>query len=290
MTGALRTVTWSARTTPLGLRFWDRTSGRIVGDGLEITAYPAAQPTLRATAIANTSGGWVLPALPLLGGDMRRADREDPWSPAPAQRAYRVEVVDAQRRFVPFSFPVRAPLQGFATWQCAGDTAPPPIGAIPLFSSPTRPTPITLAALRAELVDAATGAPAAWAVLEVDVPGQPALRGIADEAGRVAVLFAYPEASATGEGPELSPTGPADPPYTDQRWTLALRVRYTPRPPAAAPDLCTTLSQAPASLWSDSNRTAPLTSASLRYGRELIVRTTDSTSGRPMSVAFVTTP
>ena len=293
MTPALRSLEWSSRTAPLGLRFWDRTSARLIGDGLEITAWPADAPALRATAVPNTSGGWVLASLPLLGGSMRRSDDSDPWNPAPAQRAYRVEVTDALRRFQPFSFAVRAPHQGFLAWQCNEDASPPiaaPLDAIPLFSSPVRPTPITLAALRSQLIDAATGEPAAWALLEVSAPGQPAYRGIADDQGRVAVLFAYPEASAVGAGPSLSPIGPADPPLTDQTWTLGLRVHYTPRPPGdVSPDLCTTLSQAPASLWEDSNRTSALTSATLRYGRELIVRSTD-TSGRPMSVALVTTP
>jgi hypothetical protein len=288
----LRSVDWNSRTTPLGLRFFDRAGGTFVGDGLEVLAYLEADPLQRVNAIANRASAWVFPSLPLLGATQLRGDPGDPWTPPPAQRQYRVEVRDAQRRFQPFSFPVAAPHRGFFTWSCAGDASPPwaaPLDGVPLFSSPTRPTPVTFAAVRAQLVDALTGAPAAFAVLELTLPGQPAYRGIADENGGVAVLFAYPEASDTGEGPSLSPTGPADPPYTEQTWTLGVRVFWAPRPASELlPDLCTTLSQPEVVLWEDSARTNALSALTLRYGRELIVRTNDSTSGRPLSVALVT--
>jgi hypothetical protein len=289
----LRSVDFNSRTTPLGLRFYDRTGGTIVGDGLDVLAYLEADPVQRVSAIQNRASAWIFPSLPMLGGTQLRGDDGDPWNPPPRQRNYRVEVRDLQRRFQPFSFPVAAPHRGFFGWSCAGDASPPwapPLDSIPLFSSPTRPTPLTFAALRAQLVDGLTGGPAAWAVLEVTVPGQPAYRGIADENGGVAVLFAYPEASDTGEGPSLSPTGPSDPPYTDQSWTLGVRVFWAPRPASdLLPDLCTTLSQPEVVLWEDSARTNPLTNVTLRYGRELIVRSTEHSSPpRPLSVVLVT--
>lgn len=43
------------------------------------------------------------------------------------------------------------------------------------------------------------------------------------------------------------------------------------------PDLCAILWQAPASLWSDEGRTSPLTEVTLRFGQELVVRSSNTT-------------
>jgi hypothetical protein len=146
-----------------------------------------------------------------------------------------------------------------------------PTAALPLFSAPTRAAGGGLATLRASLWDAAADAPASWALLEARIAGQPTVRGLADELGRVALVFPYPEPSAFAE------QSPPSTPFTKQEWPVQLFASYSPqRPVPPLPSLPAALRQPRATLWADSALSVPLTRAVLRAGRELVVRTSDA--------------
>jgi len=155
-----------------------------------------------------------------------------------------------------------------------------PIPFIPLFSAPTRSPQGGMAVLRAELWDplprGGEGAPAAYALLEASLAGRQTLRAVADAKGRVALVFPYPEPAGAG--------GTVPPPaYTSQEWEVRLRAFYTPRgevPPL--PDLPAVFEQPAARLWSDEARTQPLTKATLRFGRELVLRSHRTNAGAPL--------
>lgn len=49
---------------PFGVRFWDTVSGRAIGEGLTVTAYPHGNPARRVHAFANRSGVYALCTLP----------------------------------------------------------------------------------------------------------------------------------------------------------------------------------------------------------------------------------
>ena len=153
---------------------------------------------------------------------------------------------------------------------CGLVESPPLTGAVPLFSLPSRPVPAGSAAVRAELTDAGTGEPAAWAVLEVKAPGVPLARGIADRHGRVLVLLPWPEP------PWQSTTSPpAGSTLSGQTWPVELAVRYSPGSPpdaeAGPPDLCTVLTQLPATLAGEESPAVPVQADELAFGRELVL-------------------
>jgi hypothetical protein len=163
-----------------------------------------------------------------------------------------------------------------------------PATALPLFSAPTRAGGGGLATLRASLWDALADAPASWAVLEARIGGQPTVRGLADELGRVALVFPYPEPSAFAE------QSPPSAPFTKQEWPVQLFASYLPqRPVPTLPSLPAVLGQPRAQLWADSTLTVPLAQATLRSGQELVVRSVDTSpeaplGGTPLPVLLIT--
>ena len=259
---------------PLGVCFWDDVSKSRVCDGLAVSAYPAAQRERRVAAVLNTTGVYAFPSIPGV-----RA-LED----APQQVV--VEVTDSLRRFIPFSFTATVPTRGLYSPACGSPPGPLAPG-VPLFSAPARSVPAAMAVVRAELWDPLAGAPAAWAVLEVRADGLPPVRGIADDRGRVAVILGYPEPP----GPPISSPGPSTgPALTDQTWTVRVLASYAPHSPVPTlPDLCATLSQPAAVVWADAARTRTLTSATLSFGRELLIRSLDA-SNRPLEQGLLITP
>jgi hypothetical protein len=165
-----------------------------------------------------------------------------------------------------------------------------PAAALPLFSAPTRSGAGGLATLRASLWDTVADAPAAWAMLEARIAGQPTVRGLADELGRVALIFPYPGPATFAE---QSPPPPSAP-FTKQEWPVQLFASYLPqRPVPTLPSLPDALAQPRAKLWADSALTTPLTQATLRSGQELVVRSFDTSpeaplGGTPLSVLLIT--
>jgi hypothetical protein len=198
-----------------------------------------------------------------------------------------------------------APQRGQLIWPQAPGLAPlgSPASAtswVPLFSAATRPVPGGVAVIRAQLWDptlqAGLGGPAASAILETVLPGQPSVWSIADNQGRVALLFPYPtppvESLSADIGSPLSPlspvSGPPIGPLTEQTWTLAVRAMYRPFDPVPRlPDLADTLEQPSAVIWADLARTRVLTEMQLQFGRETVLRSVDESGRTRPSVLLV---
>ena len=295
--------------TPLGVRFLDEVTGKYIGDGLIVTAYPPDNPARRTSGFVNRSSTYVLSNLPgLHEAEIGSGDQEF-WDNLPVKRRFVIEVVDAERRFQPFTFSTDAPVRGLLEWAgLPGDSPPLAVPGVPLFSSPNRSVPASLAVLRAELHEWREGSdhiggPAAWAVLEARIDGRVTARGFADEQGRIALIFPYPEPLIDGLGSppdvsRLSPPGPTGQSLRGQEWPIELAAYYgrlRPVPPTfnarPIPDLSDVFMQPPAELYADSERQTPLTVARLRFGQELTVRSRDFTKetidGDPISALFI---
>jgi hypothetical protein len=201
--------------TPLGIRFWDSARDSQVIEALRVSARPAGEPGAPPTwAFRTASGIYAFSDLP----GLRPFERPAPGTPAPpfptgppGLRQFWIDVADAAGDFNAVTFVVSAPLAGLF----------PPGPSPPrflLFSSPSRLAGAGVAAVRADLVDAATGGPASFAVLQVQVPGSGLIVGIADEQGRVSVMFPFPTAVRTSNPP----------PAPTPSWTLTITARYAP--------------------------------------------------------------
>lgn len=277
MVGEFETLEQVTIVAPLGIRFWDVALGVSVDDGLTVTAWPQGMPDMATRAFQTPSGIYAfrnLPGLhaveyPLAGG---------PDSSPPAARRFTVEVVDTRGRFLPAAFGVDLPFRGIFPRGFTGGGPP----GFYLFSAPTRPPTASLAVIRAQLMDGVNpGAQkaAAYAVMEVAVPGAGPCIGVADERGCLAVLFPYPTfgASAQGASPGPSPRG-----ISQQRWEVAIGVRYAPAAltslqGSSVPDLRSILNQSPGLIWTTlavpAGQPVDRMSAELVFGQALVLRT-----------------
>ena len=294
---------------PLGLRFWDEVSGKTIGNGLVVTAYPATNPQRRVRAFSNPSGIYVFRHLPGLRDFEHGSGDNNFWESLPPRRPFVIEVDDRERRFQPFLLTTHLPVRDVFVWEDPSPASPPsPTLGVPLYSAPSRSVPAAMAVIRAELRDPWAGpdhqgGPAAWAVIEAHIPGQPTVRGIANDKGRIALIFPYPDPGSEAfasppDSPLLSPPAGSSS-LRHQVWNIALQAAYKPMHPVPVgratppiPDLRDILMQPPATLWADTKRTKPLTEARLTFGQELILRSTDFTTepigGTPMSVLLIT--
>jgi hypothetical protein len=291
------------RNSLLGLRFWDDVTGKIVGDGLVVTAYPPKSPLQRIEAIVNRSGVYVLNGLPGL--------REVEFGSAPPSKAtFKIEVIDAWRRFQPFLLTVDAPVEGIITSPDVAGASPPATSpGISLYSTASRTVPAAMAVLRADLREWKSGGdhegdPARWAVVEARMGERRIARGVADEKGSVALLFAYPGpvTHPLGSPPAISPPGAEGPALRDQQWPIEISASfdklnpaspfpnwpYPPFPPwPELPELVDLLSQSPATLWADTERNEVLTEAVLSFGHDLVVSSVDRAVNETRSVLFI---
>jgi hypothetical protein len=268
-----------AIVTPLGIRFWDLAEDAAIRDGLEVVAWPVEQPRQTRLATRTRSGVYAFHGLPGLHAVEYPAAADAAAASPPLVRRFMVQVRDTLGRFLPAVFGVDAPYRGiYPTETISPLTGRKPPGFY-LFSAPTRPAGSALAVARAQLVDALTDAPAAFAVLEVETPGPRTWYGIADARGMVAALFPYP----TFRGPlgaESPPVVPAPP--RGQRWVVTARVRYAPAalvvpPGAALPELRSIFAQPPSLVWpalDGGSAPASQLTAELSHGAALILRTT----------------
>lgn len=259
--------------TPLGIRFWDPATDSQIAHGLQVRAWPDGATEPVRTAFRTAAGVYAFQGLPGLRAVEYPASGAAPASPPVAQR-FVVSVEDQQRRFLPTVMRVDAPFYGIYP---TGASFSPPGEALPgffLFSAPWR-TAATLAAVRADLVRASTGEPAAFAVLALDIEDSGLWYGVADEHGRVATFLPAPPFHATLGS---SPPGPQAPPQ-EQQWQVTARVHYEPdhlETPAGAslPDLRTILTQAGGAIWPvAAGAPAAELSATLSFGVDLILRT-----------------
>jgi hypothetical protein len=291
---------------PLGLRFRDVVTGGFVGDGLTVTLRDPVKPTTRVQAFPNRSGIYVVHHAPGLRELEQGAGDDEFWNNLPPAKKFVVAVTDVMERFQPFQFTADLPARHIFNWTSPFGTSPPgSVSSVPLYSAPVRSVPPGLAIVRADLWDVVHDLPAAWAVLEVYLNNQLIARGIADEKGRIALIFPYPAprpfvvASPPGS-PVSSPPIATGPPLTEQEWPITIRALYMLRPPLPPlltefglepqlPDLGTTLSQPEATLWADDLATQSLGEVSLRYGRELTLRSKRASSPPTFrSVLFIT--
>lgn len=248
------------RTTlraPLGVGFWDAVEGNLVRDGLVVTRRPAHVTEREATGLVSPGGIHVFHHLP---GLTARSIFEHEAIPSGTRR-FAFEVDDARNHFHPFWFEADCPADGLFVPNCLHGS-PPETRYLPLFSTATRPAPPGKARLRMNLVDVATGRPAAWAMVHVEYGGQELAAGLSGIDGALHVIFNYPEP------PIASP--PSAFPW---HWRIRLRAEYaTPAQGAPTiPSLCYVISQPPARLLTDTSASVELVESDLEFGRELVV-------------------
>jgi hypothetical protein len=288
--------------TPLGVRFQDAATGEVIADGLTVSAYPINRPNARQSLFLNRRGVYVLRHAPGLREVENGAGDSDYWNNLPPKKDFVIEVRDGQSRFVPFQFVVGLP----AEWNQAV-SPPPAIKSMPLYSAATRTLPAGMAVVRADLWDPTRGddgAVAPSAVLELHNNDQLVARGIADESGKIALLFPYPAprsfAVASPPGSPLSsPPVATTPALTDQVWTFRVRAFYAAAlqsPPQTStenslPDLNAVLAQPEAKLWADEARTEELQEVAVQFGQPLILKSRPPSMSPPTkggSMLFIT--
>jgi hypothetical protein len=232
---------WLTLAAPLGAQLRDDATGTGVAGGLSVIVYPAGEPERWTAGSANGSGIFVFRNLPSL----HDADLT-PRFP------FVLEVRDPRGRYLPFRRNVDLPRRGVQTF--------------PLFSAAGRAIPDGMSALRMELHDVG-GGPAAWALVEATAGEQRVMTGVADADGRVLVPLLYPKPVVTFGSP-----GIVRRPLTEQEWPVDVTIRYRRRDPIPnIPDLDDILSQPPATALLPASPPAPLTRATLRFGRELAI-------------------
>lgn len=278
---------------PLGLCFHDAATGERIGDGLKVEVYPLSQTPWkkRNRALPNRVGVYVLHnAYGLKNFPFGKGDA-DFWQANPPNKSYIVEVTDELNRFQPFQFTVELPIKGIYQWESIPVSSPSNnLYSIPLYSAPTRLPLAGMSVIRASLFET-DEKPAAFAVLEARFEGSLIARGIADGQGRIALIF--PSLSPQNN-PIVSPPAQATRiSLAEQKWDLDLTLKYQPNifvsSPSASvsdeetlPDLKLVLAQADATLWANTDKTEEFTTAVLRFGKELILRSRQANVVSPM--------
>lgn len=250
MTDTLQTLESQKHTVVAGLQFRDTATGAVIGEGLTVTAFPLDLPRLRARSVMTRSRIHAFFNIP----------------EAQSKTDFTAEIVDRQRRFIPFSIDFQLPIDGILQFKCSSAASIPLSPDIPLLSSPTRIVPPTMAVVRADLWDTTNDSPAAWAVLEAayaDNEGNNKIvYGVADENGRVAVIFPYPESRPATPGTPVTP-------LNDQQWQVQLQVRYQAIAVSQTlPNLCKIFDQSYCTFGNSASETIEVT---LKFGEELIV-------------------
>jgi len=289
----------------LGLRFHDAITGDAVGDGLTVWAYPIDRPQAIRPLFPNRSGVYVLHDAPGLRDLQNGAGDDDYWNNLPPQKDFVVEVTDGQNRFLPFQFIASLPARGIYEWAGSiGGSPPAATRSVPLYSAPARTVPAGLAIIRADLWDptrGTQGAEAASAVLELFDNDNFVARGIADQKGRIALLFPYPAprtfAPSSPPGSPSSPPTATGPALTDQIWTFRARALYAIHSPPeiptddSLPDLRSVLTQSEGRLWADEAQTDELFEVAVQFGQPLILKSRPPSMSPPAkggSMLFIT--
>ena len=279
--------------TPLGIRFWDASLDLPIPDLLVVHAWLSGGPYAPVRAVRSPGGVYSFHRLPgQAAAEKPGADEEYPERVGP-RREYAVAVDDPRGHYLPAAFSVTLPLGYRGEFLSVAPVSPPAAaGRAYLFPAAGRPVPPGVAAVRADLVDAVTGAPAAWAVLRATMAGE-TRTAIADEGGRAVALLPYPTPERLRQG---SP--PAD--ARAASWSVALSARWEPaalRYPfparegldpawATRPSLKSILDeQRPALVWAVEGED-PLDewAETLVHGRELVLRTALADGSRDSTV------
>jgi hypothetical protein len=279
---------------PLGVRFWDAVTDDQIRAGLLVRAWPEPARRPIVEAFRTCSDVYAFQGLPGLAALERPPANPTglglvppPGGSPPPVHPFILEVLDLERRFLPAAVRLALPLpaSGVFLTRPPGSPAEAPPPGFYLFSSPTRPRGAGVAVVRGELADAATGAPAAHALVRVSIPGQPDRFGLSGAAGRFAVQFPLPPLPGGLGRLWVSPDGapsPPGPPVADRTWDLALSVAWEPAalaplPGTDLPDLARVLDQLPADIvlaaGSPPAPPAPEWLGTLRYDGEVVART-----------------
>jgi hypothetical protein len=285
---------------PLGLCFHDAATGERVTDGLSVSVYPARQSVWkkRTEAFPNRSGVYVLHKADGLEEFTRGDGSAEFWaSYKNRKKTFIAEVTDNERRFQPFRLEVELPVEGIYRWKNIPPVSPAKdLSSIPLYSAPTRKPLGAAAVIRAELHES-KDKPASFAVLEAFFSGSLVARGIADRQGRLVLMF---PALSPQNNPFTSPPSDATRvTLADQQWALDLAIKYEPAkvfeissPPSSPPvsgeeteeflpDLKRVLEQRNGTLWADAAKTESFTTAVLKVGRELVLRSREASNLSP---------
>jgi hypothetical protein len=276
------------RVTPFGVRFWDVTAIAAAGAGLTVVTYPDGFPDLRFTADVNRTGVYFFHDLP----GMRRVEMgsgdESFWAGNLPRIPFTVEVTDPLYRYLPYRFSILMPVHGLygILDSPLSPALTPDATWLPVFSAPAREMPGPSAVVRTVLMDDAAGAAAAWTLVTAQVPGSPMTVGLADDRGVVTLTLPYPEPR---NSPFASPLGPGSLKLSDQTWPLTISVYYLPGAPSQTlPDLEEILHQGAATAWRDTAHSAPAQGFTLQFGKELVLRSLDSATGRELPVLLIT--
>lgn len=295
---SLRAVERTRVFTPLGIRFWDVALDVPVLRELDVHAWLLDAPFAPTKAVRSPSGVYVFHRLPARRESEFPGERERPEDLG-SQLEYAIIVDDPAGAFLPVAFSVMLPLGYRGEFLSVSVTSEPGgAGRAYLFAAPSRRIPPGLAAIRADVEDADTGEPAAWAVLRATLEGREST-GIADERGRVLLLAPLPTADRLGLG---SPPGSGQGPLAGKSWPVTLRVEYQPEalryPLAGAaelpgswvarPSLKSILDEQNPALVTTTVGDDPVTewTAELSYGEELLLRSRDA-EGEPLSAIRV---
>lgn len=259
--------------TPFGLRLWDWSLDRPVSNGLRVTARPSAGGK-EVDARVNRNGIFVLTDVP----ELRHVETPVVGEPTTDTVPFSVRITDSSGRFLTTGFSVDLPNVGIFPAQ--GSLTPlngSPIDepGFPLFSASTRSTPPGFAVVRAHLIDEATAAAAAHAVIRVDVDGNTWF-GVSAADGQVAVVFPFPNFDPA---PAIAPPGSGGIPPTDQSFDAVISVRYArldADPWLGVPTFDAVRGQAPARIWPVLEDAAVETiTAPIRFGTDLVLTTQD---------------
>jgi hypothetical protein len=260
---------------PLGVRFRDEATGSFITDSLAVAVYPAQQPERRTQGVSNNGSVFVFRNLP----GLRETEYDGDQTP---RFDFVLEVRDRIGRYLPYTVAIKLPQRRILTIELTSPLSSPlsmqtgvEEGWLPLFSSPSRSAPDGLGVLRAELLDAGTGLPAAWALLEAKAGEQRLVTGMADREGRVMLPLFYPRPVIT-----LGSPGSSNVPLTQQTWAVDFTVRYRRREPAPEiPDLVDVLTQPAVTAWEQTSPLTVWTRATLQFGRELQLATAAGGAG-----------
>jgi len=125
---------------------------------------------------------------------------------------------------------------------------------------------------------------ASWAIMTAQAPGLPLVTALADDRGVVTISQPYPEPVDHGTTSPLSA-----PKLTEQSWPVKISVFYnSAKGSQPLPNLLDILKQGNAISWRDTAHTAAADQFYLKFGRDLILRSLHSTSGRELPVLLVT--
>jgi hypothetical protein len=269
--------------TPLGIRFWDLALGRPIVDGLIVTLRLANSSSPVLTATLTASGVYAFFGLP----GLRAAEYPSGAGYGPARTfSYVVTVQDLLGSYLPAVIVYTLDQTGAPVNAQAG------IQLAYLFSAPTRVAPPGMAAVSAYLIDQNAGAPAAWAMMSLQVGSDPETWiGVADDAGSALVLAPYPVAQSLLLG---SPPGSGQTGVGADSWPLKVEVAYSPNllgyPLAGAADLVwpwtdtpnikdILKAQQPATIWADPATPVSQFQATLTLGQDLVLRSSQGSPG-----------